>query len=134
MKSIQEAFDIVLGGKTGGYYLAGFIFCFMAIFLSLYLSSKKRNPLSPSTPEKFSIWFLIWDNFKRISATFIVIFLLFRMFDLSEVPGMIGVGFGVAFSLDKIIEWMMVKFNFLSFLESNREKFPQIPKNNETTP
>ena len=47
---------------------------------------------------------------------------------------MIGVGFGVAFSIDKIIEWMMVKFNFLSFLESNREKFPQIPKNNETTP
>lgn len=131
MKSIKEAFDIVLGiseGKTGGYYLAGFIFCAMAVALSLYVSSKKRNPLSKNTPEQFSVWFLIWDNFKRVIATMIVIFILFRIFDLSEIPGMLGVGFGVAFSLDQIIEWMMSKFNILDFLKSNREKFPQIPK------
>lgn len=131
MKSIKEAFDIVLGGKTGGYYLAGFIFCFMAIFLSLYLSSKKRDPNSPATPEKFSISFLIWDNAKRIAATFIVIFMLFRIFDLSNVIAMIGVGFFVAISLDKAIEFLMEKTNLLKFLESNRDKFPQITKNDK---
>lgn len=131
MKSIKEAFDIVLGvseGKTGGYYLAGFIFCAMAVALSLYVSSKKRDPNSKNTPVNFSVWFLIWDNAKRVGATMIVIFILFRIFDLSEIPGMLGVGFGVAFSLDQIIEWMMSKFNILDFLKSNREKFPQIPK------
>ena len=131
MKSIKEAFDIILGGKTGGYYLAGFFFCFLAIIISLYWSSKKRDPKSINTPENFSVWFLVWDNLKRVSATFVVIFLAFRIFDLSEVPGMIGVGFGVTLSLDKIIEWMMENFNFLNFLKSNREKFPQIPKNKE---
>ena len=129
MKSIKDAFDIILGAdKTGGYYLAGFFFCTLAIILSLYLSSKKRDPLSPNTPVQFSGWFLLWDNFKRVMATCIVIFILFRVFDLSAVPAMIGVGFFVAFSLDKAIEWMMNKFNFLNFLESNRDKFPQIPK------
>jgi len=128
MESIKEAFDIVLGGKTGGYYLAGFIFCFMAIFLSLYLSSKKRDPNSINTPEKFSIWFLIWDNAKRVAATFIVIFLLFRIFDLSNVLAMIGVGFFVAISLDKAIEFIMEKTNLLNFLQSNRDNFPVIPK------
>lgn len=128
MNSIKEAFDIVLGGKSGGYYIAGFIFCFMAIVLSLYISSKKRDPQSPRTPAKFSWTFLFWDNAKRIVATLIVIFILFRIFDLSEIPGMLGVGFGVALGLDQIIEWMMRKFDFMEFLKSNREKFPKIPK------
>jgi uncharacterized membrane protein (GlpM family) len=126
MKSIKEAMDIVLGAKTGGYYLAGFIFCGMAICLSLYISSKKRNPQSNSTPSKFSVWFLIWDNAKRVGATMIVVFLLFRLFDLSEIPGMLGVGFGVSLGLDQIIEWMIGKFDFMKFLQSNREKFPKI--------
>lgn len=128
MKDIKEAFDIILGGKTGGYYLAGFFFCFLAIILSLYWSSKKRDPNSSNTPVKFSWTWLLWDNGKRVVATFIVIFIAFRVFDLSEVPGMIGVGFAAALGLDQIIEWMMNKFNFLDFLKSNREKFPQIPK------
>lgn len=131
MEIIKDAFDRVLGtseGKTGGYYIAGLVFTAFAIYLSLYISSKKRDPASKNTPVEFSWVFAIWDNFKRVLATFIVIFILFRIFDCSEIPAMLGVGFGVALSLDQIIEYMMAKFNFLDFLKSNREKFPQIPK------
>ena len=129
MNSINEALQIVLGGKSGGYYLAGFIFCFMAILLSMYINSKKRDPKSPATPVKFSWLFLIWDNAKRAGATMIVVFLLFRLFDLSEIPGMLGVGFAVSLGLDQLIIWMMNKFNFMDFLKSDREKYPQIPDN-----
>lgn len=132
MKSIKDAFDIVLGtndGKTGGYYLAGFIFCGMALLLSLYISSKKRDPASSNTPPHFSMLFMIWDNAKRAGATLILEFILFRIFDLSNVIAMVGVGFFVAAGLDQAIEWLMKHTNFLNFLQSNRDKFPTIPKN-----
>ena len=128
MNNMQAAYEIIFGEKPDGYYIAGFVFAGLAILLSLYISSKKRDPKSDATPEKFSWWFLIWDNAKRAGATMIVMFILFRVFDLSEIPAMLAVGFGVAICLDQIIEWMIGNFNFMKFLQSNREKFPQIPK------
>jgi len=130
--SIIEAVNIILGGKSGGYYFAGFFFSGLAILLSLYHSSKKRNPLSPNTPENFSWMFLLWDNTKRVVATLIVIFILFRIFDLSEPLLMIGVGFLSALFLDKVIEALMNKSELISkLLGMNRDNFPQKPPNNE---
>ena len=126
---IKEAFDIVLGGKSGGYYLAGFIFSAMAILLSLYHSSKKRDPSSASTPERFSWWFLIWDNCKRAVVTLIVEFILFRVFNLTEPLAMIGVGFFAALGLDKAIEFLMQKSQEAGkLLGMNRDNFPQKPQ------
>ncbi len=126
--SILEALEIITGGKSGGYYLAGFFFSGLAIILSLYHSSTKRNPDSPNTPYKFSWIFLFWDNFKRVVATIIVMFILFRVLDLSEPLWMIGVGFIVAFSLDKVIEYLMERSEVVwKMLGRDRDKFPQKP-------
>lgn len=122
MQSINEALKIIMGDKTGGYYIAGFFFSFLAILLSLFVIAKKRrDPDSPATPRKFSLSFLIGDNIKRIGATMIVMFLLFRMFDLSNVLHMVGVGFGVAFGFDKIIQFLIDKTDILKFLEPARK-------------
>lgn len=107
MNSINEAIGIITGGKTGGYYLAGFFFAFLGIMLSLYQSSRSRDKLSPNTPLKFSLTFLIWDNLKRVVITLIVMFILFRILDLSYVPLMIGVGIVVSVALDRIIVALM---------------------------
>lgn len=121
MNSINEAWQIILGGKTGGYYLAGFFFSFLAILISLYSYSLTRDKESKNTPVKFSLFFLIWDNAKRIIVGLIVMFILFRAADLSNIYAMLAVGFGVGISLDKIIQLLMNKSNLLDFLQPGRK-------------
>lgn len=122
MQSIDEALKIIMGDKTGGYYLAGFFFSFLAILISLFVIAKKRrDPDSPATPRKFSLSFLVGDNIKRIGAGLIVQFLLFRLFDLSNPFAMVGVGFGVAFGLDKIIQFLIDRTDIMKFLEPTRK-------------
>jgi len=122
MNSINEALQIILGGKSGGYYLAGFFFSFLAVLISLYQHSKTRNKYSDNTPYKFSWSFLFWDNFKRIFTSIVIMFILFRLFDLSNPAAMIGVGFFVAFGLDKAIQFVMEKTDIMQFLEPARKK------------
>lgn len=120
--NIEAAIKIIVGVKPDGYYLAGFFFSFLAILLSLYMYSKTRDKHSQSTPYNFSWWFLLWDNIKRITAGMIVMFILFRVADLSNIYAMLSVGFAVAFSLDKVIQTIMDKSNILDFLQPDRKK------------
>ncbi len=124
-QSISDALEIITGNKGGGYYLAGFFFAFLAILLSIYIHSKKRDKYSPNTPINYSWLFLLWDNGKRAAAGLIVMFLIFRMFDCSNVWVMIGVGFFVAMGVDKAIQFLMERTDFMNFLKTNRENFPK---------
>ena len=122
-KSIHDTFTIIRGGKELSYYLAGFFFAFLGIMLSLYQSSRNRDRLSPNTPLKFSWLFLVWDNLKRAVVTLIVMFILFRVLDLSYVPLMIGVGIGVSVALDRIIVYLMSwSDDIFNLLASQRKK------------
>jgi hypothetical protein len=122
-KSIHDTFTIIGGGKQLSYYLAGFFFAALGILLSLYQSSRSRDKLSPSTPLKFSWLFLIWDNLRRAVVTLVVMFILFRVLDLSYVPLMIGVGIVVSVALDRIIVLLMGwSDNIFDLLASARKK------------
>jgi hypothetical protein len=122
-KSIHDTFTIIAGGKQLSYYLAGFFFAALGILLSLYQSSRSRDKLSPSTPLKFSWLFLIWDNMKRALITLVVMFILFRVLDLSYVPLMIGVGIVVSVALDRIIVLLMSwSDDIFDLLASQRKK------------
>lgn len=128
MNQLKAALEIIFGNKPDGYYIAGLFFSVLGILISLYHSSKKRDPQSPNTPVKFSLLFLIWDNFKRGSITLIVMFIVFRVWDVSDIILMIGVGIGVALSLDKLIELMMNKWDWIcKLLSQDRDRFPQKP-------
>lgn len=125
---LLDTLSRILGDKPGDYYLAGLFFSFLGILLGLYHSSKKRDPASPNTPENFSWIFLIWDNFKRVFMTLVVMFILFRVFDLSDTIMMISVGVICSLFLDKVIEYFISRSEALAkFMEMDRNKFPTKP-------
>lgn len=121
--AISETIKIILGDKAISYYLAGFVFTGLAIILSIYMHSKKRDINSSNTPVKFSWRFLVWDNAKRMVVGFILMFLMFRMFDFSNVFAMVGVGFFLSFGLDKAIQFLMEKTDIMNFLKTDRDNF-----------
>ncbi len=124
--SLREATEIIFGTKTGGYYLAGFVFSFAGILISLYYSSTKRDKASTNTPDKFSWSFLFWDNTKRVVVTLLTMFILFRVFDLSNILAMIGVGVVVTLFFDQVLEFIMSSSEIIKgLMKMNREKFMQ---------
>lgn len=121
---MDEFKKLILGNASVAYYLAAEFFALLALILSLYLNSKKRDVASPSTPVQFSWLFLIWDNTKRIVVGQITLFLIFRFITelLQRQLNMwiaVGVGFFLSFGLDKAIQ--MIKERS-SLFDMNREK------------
>ena len=122
MKTITEVAHILTDGKPYSYYIAGFIISFLAIILSLLHHSLGRDKYSTNTPIKYSFLFLLQDNLKRILAGMILMYLLFWLFDLSSKAAMIGVGFSVAFGMDKLIQFLMERTSIFDFLKPERKK------------
>jgi hypothetical protein len=111
---MEELKQLILGNVSIAYYIAAEFFALLALILSLYLHSTKREVLSTSTPIHFSWKFLLWDNTKRIVAGQIFLFLIFRF--ATEALGKslnmwmaVGIGFFLSFGLDKAIQWMQEK-------------------------
>lgn len=119
---VGEALKSLKGDKPGAYYISGFIFATMGLIVSMWYSSRKRDKASASTPKKFSIEFLIGDNMRRAVVSIIVIYILFRGFNLDSFWAQLGVGAGVAASLDAVIAILMEKFDLLGFLKSARKR------------
>lgn len=121
---IKETIEIILGGKAVSYYIAGLFFTLLGILISLYHSSRNRNPNSPNTPYKFSWRFLLWDNTKRIAVSLIVVFLIFRGVDLPNVFAQVGVGIVITIALDKVVEWLMERSDIVcQLLGMDRKKY-----------
>lgn len=121
---MQEFKQLILGNVSVAYYLAAEFFALLALILSLYLHSQKRDIASSSTPVKFSLLFLVWDNAKRIFVGQITLFLIFRF--ITELLGRqlnmwiaVGVGFFLSFGLDKAIQMIKEKS---TLFDMNREK------------
>jgi hypothetical protein len=114
MINLSELKGYLLGSASLTYYVAAEIFALLALVVSLYLHSQKRDVASPNTPVGFSWKFLLWDNFKRIAVGQIVMFFLFRF--TVEILGKqldmwvaSGVGFILSFGIDKAIQFLVTK-------------------------
>lgn len=121
---MEEFKKLILGEVSVAYYAAAEFFAILAIILSLYLSSRQRNPMSANTPERFSWPFLVWDNVKRIVVGQILLFLIFRF--TTELLGRelnmfwaTGIGFFVSLGLDQAIAMLKQK---TTLFDVNREK------------
>jgi hypothetical protein len=121
---MEEFKQLVLGDVSIWYYFAAEFFALLALILSLYLHSLKRDPQSATTPVKYSVLFLVWDNLKRILAGQIVLFLLFRF--VTELLGRelsmwmaVGIGFFLSLGIDKAIQFLKDKAGLFTM---NREK------------
>ncbi len=127
-----EVKTLILGDKSIAFYIAAFFFSCLAILLSLYVRGKSKYKQSTDTPPVFSWYFLIWDNTKRIVSGMIVMFLLYR-FDAVEwvakivggsMEAAVGVGFFVSIGVDRAIQWLQSRFDFLNM---DRDKLPTKP-------
>lgn len=121
---MHEFKQLILGNVSVAYYAAAEFFALLALILSLYLHSKKRDTRSAATPVQFSWLFLVWDNLKRIVVGQIALFLIFRFMTelLQRQLNMwiaVGVGFFLSFGLDKAIQ--MLKDRSTLF-DMNRER------------
>lgn len=119
---MQEFKSYILGELSVAYYFAAFFFSSIAILLSLYMHSRKRDVASTRTPVKFSWAFLLWDNLLRVLATLALMFLFFRFSpDIFghplSFPIAVGVGFFLSFGLDKAIQWLQQKFDILKMVK-----------------
>jgi hypothetical protein len=119
---MEEFKSLILGQTSIPYYLASFCFCSLAILLSLYAHSRKRDVASSRTPIAFSWKFLLYDNALRIGATMGLMFLFFRF--SPEIFGRplsmwvaVLVGFALSFGLDKIIQWLQERFDILKVVK-----------------
>ena len=125
---MQQFRQLVLGDLSLSYYLAALFFSGLAIILSMWAGSAKRNVDSTSTPKKYSFKFLLWDNTKRIVAGLIAMFLVYR-FSASiighglSMESAVGVGFFISMGLDQLIGWLKQRFDLLKM---DRNKIMQI--------
>jgi len=116
---MHEFKQLILGPVSIAYYAAAEFFALLALVLSLWLHSQKRDTTAPSTPAKFSFMFLVMDNIKRIFVGQIALFLIFRF--TSEILGKqlnmitaVGIGFALSFGLDKFIQFLKEKTTFFN--------------------
>lgn len=125
---MNEFKQLILGDLSVAYYLAALVFSGLAILLSMWIGSAKRDVASGSTPKEYSLRFLVWDNFKRIVVGLIAMFFIYRF--TSSLIGRalsmevaVGVGFFITVGLDQLIGWLKQKF---SILQMDREKIMDV--------
>ena len=95
-------------------FVVQFFFAFVGVAISLLMHANMRDQGAPSTPQAFSWSFLIYDNWKRIVLSVLLIYVFLRFF--TELTGMqisffwcMMTGLG----LDKISQYLKDKATFL---------------------
>ena len=118
---MEELKSQILGDVSAATYVAAFFFSFLVIIANLLVVSLNKYKQAEGTPEKWSFSFALLDNFKRILATMILMFLFYRFASsiIAKELSMewaVGVGIGITFGLDKMMGWLKSKFNFFDTL------------------
>lgn len=96
------------------------VFSLVGVSIMLLIDSNKRFPPSQDTPYEWRVWFLILDNWKRITLNLLLIFVTLRFFP--EIFGIQLTGLwclSIGMSFDKLAEIIKSK---TSFLDVNRDK------------
>jgi ABC-type Fe3+ transport system permease subunit len=110
----QEIFKALLGSQELSQFFASFIFALIGIALMLLLHSTSRSLHSKRSPVNFKWSFFLLDNWKRIAAGVIMIFIALRF-----TPELFGVqltsfwAFAIGCINDKIAEVIKNKTNLL---------------------
>ena len=76
---MKEFNQMILGNSTPAAFAAAMFFAILTAVAMWSFRVKKRDPLSPRTPYKFSLGFFFADNIRRIVGTLIFIFLCVRV-------------------------------------------------------
>lgn len=74
----NQGYSLLLGYVDFQTFLVMLLFATVGVSISLLIDSRTRDKLSSSTPEKFSLKFLVRDNRKTIGATILIILATLR--------------------------------------------------------
>ncbi|RYD96841.1 MAG: hypothetical protein EOP50_06265 [Sphingobacteriales bacterium] len=111
---MNELLTALLGLSTPGRFAALLMLALIGATLSLLLQAKNRDPLSPATPTKFSLSFLVCDNWRRMLTTLILIWAALRF-----TPQLFGIeineffAVAIGFGNDKLSQLVKDKTNLL---------------------
>lgn len=114
-------------GKPVSYYLINFFWSSLAMYVMLYIHAQGRDPNSTRTPQKFSNIFLIWDNIRKITVTYALLFAAYAL--IPEMNQVFALGLGVAASFGVVF-----LFNFLADKLPGFKRFIQHVKEKDETP
>lgn len=90
----------ILGEADVAHWIGAIFFACVGVTISLLISSSKRDASSPGTPYKFSFWYLVFDNGKRIALSMLLIFVTLRFSqDIlgAQLTMYLALGIGLAF-------------------------------------
>jgi len=116
---MKEFINILIGNVGVVMFAALFFFALIGVSINLLFHANTRDQSSPNTPKKFSVSFLISDNWKRILLAILLIYVSIRFVQLiftisvennNELYLFSAVFIGFIF--DKLGEFMKKKFDF----------------------
>ena len=104
----------ILGTDTYQAFITQFFFAILGVAISLLLHGANRDVKEVSTPNQFSLVFLIKDNWKRIVLNLLIIFITIRFF--KEITGFelsLFFCFVIGFSYDKLLQLLKSRSDLL---------------------
>ena len=116
---MNEFISLLIGNISGPMFAALFLFSMIGVAINLLLHATTRDPSSPNTPVGFSIQFLLWDNWKRILLSVLLILVTIRFMaiffeiDISNREYYLFAALIVGFIFDKLGEIFKQKTTFL---------------------
>ncbi len=125
----QQFYNIITGETPGDIFLGFVFFALIGISLSLLWQTSKRDALSPHTPAKFNVWFMLADNAKRLTATILTVYIALRF--TPEIFNVTLTNFWaltIGLGLDKIAEFIKNKTSLLDVKAAR--KIPNDGKDN----
>lgn len=116
-KEVTPTYSIlkdILGTEIWQPFVTQMFMALIGVSISLLLHAQTRDKYSPATPVKFSIGFLIVDNWKRVVLSLLLIYVFIRFF-----PEIFGINLSlfwclaIGLSLDKLAQWLKDKISVL---------------------
>lgn len=115
----------ILGTETYQAFITQFFFSLVGAAISLLLAGANRKVEKVTTPYKFSLLFLLKDNWKRITLNLLVIFVTIRFFkELTGFELSLFFCLAIGFSYDKLLQLLKKK---TEILDVNRKIEDQTP-------
>lgn len=106
--------DTILGTADYKLFFSLYFFGVIGLIISLLLNAAHRNPVAPTTPLKFHVWFMIVDNYKRIVLSFLLIFVVVRFYnEIFNEPISPWLSLLAGLGLDKISQYLKTKVGAL---------------------
>jgi hypothetical protein len=129
---MKEFASLLLGNVSLPMFFGLFFFAMIGVFINLLIHATTRDQNSPATPVKFSFRFLLWDNWKRIVLSILLIYVSIRfvsMFFAITVDGKneyyLFAALLIGFGFDKLGELIKKKSSWLKVREEE-EKTPAV--------